>query len=483
MVERIEHESEAAQAHAADATSPERTPSASATDGKPARRRSPLRTNPRRAKRVISRWRTYGTVGFAAIMLAGCLVGLLFFARPTTSAVEMRNLTTFPEFTVRGFFDGSFFTNVSLWYADTYPLREPMVAADHAIDSLFGLPVDGGMVGGNVVADEIPAKSEASKPAEPAQPATPAEPPDERTVAQDVQNNIMEGVYVKNGAAYSIYYFDQAAADTYIAAMNKAAENLDGVATVYSIMAPANSITLDETESVAVGGSDQQQTLSYLASRYDQRVHQVEIVDDIVAHRSEYLYFHTDHHWTQLGAYYAYEAFCKAKGIEPVALDARRNVKLGEFRGTYFETVASMGEVSGDTVDAFIPNGTNTMTYWPYGTESESAEAPVVDEDAAGWDPPYKYSCFIQGDQPLAIISNPSITDGSSCLVVKDSYGDAFAPLLVDNYQTVHVIDFRETSSNICDYARENGIKDVIFLTGMKIGLTESAAATLLAEV
>ena len=66
---------------------------------------------------------------------------------------------------------------------------------------------------------------------------------------------------------------------------------------------------------------------------------------------------------------------------------------------------------------------------------------------------------------------------------MKDSYGNAFAPLLVDSYQTVHVIDFRETDKNICDYVRENNIQDVIFLTGMKIGLTESVANTLLSEV
>ena len=66
---------------------------------------------------------------------------------------------------------------------------------------------------------------------------------------------------------------------------------------------------------------------------------------------------------------------------------------------------------------------------------------------------------------------------------MKDSYGCAFIPNLVDNYETIHVIDFRETDKNICDYAIENKIQDVIFLTGMKIGLTDTVAQTLLSEV
>ena len=443
----------------------------------------------------ITRWRMAGATAWAIVMVLGAIVGLLFFARPITSAVEMRNLTEFPEFTVESFLDGSYFTQVSLWYADTYPLREPMVAADHAIDSLFGVTVNGALVGGNVKADEIPTETAEDQSSESASAASSTsassasaasasaestEAPDERTVAEDIQANIMDGIYVKDGAGYSIYYYDQQAADTYIAAMNTAAEKLDGVATVYSIMSPANSILLDEATQKAVGGSDQKETLAYLESRYDERVKSIPIVDELVAHRDEYLYFYSDHHWTERGAYYAYEAFCKAKGIQPVTLEQRTFQDLGEFRGTYYDTIASVGDVRPDTVEAFLPNGTNEATVHEYGDEYTIA---IVDTTAADWDPPYKYSAFIQGDQILETIHNPALSDGSSCLVVKDSYGCAFAPLLVDSYEYLHIIDFRYTDENICDYVKKNNIQDVIFLTGMKIGLTRTVAETLLAEV
>ena len=426
----------------------------------------------------VTRWRMFGVGAFAVIMVLGGFIGLLFFARPTSSAVEMRNLTEFPQITVESFLNGSFFTDVSLWYADTYPLREPMVAADHAIDGLFGVNTGTGMVGGNVEADEIPVEDE-EKDFSPVVP--PAEPPNERAVAEDIQENIMSGVYVTDGAGYSIYYFSQNAADTYISAMNKAAERLDGVADVYSIMAPANSITLSDDEALAVGGSDQQQALDYLSTRYDTRVKAVDLVDIIKEHRDEYLYFHTDHHWTQLGAYYAYVAFCQKKGIQPKSLEDWRSVNLGEFQGTYTDTVQSMGYVADDEVEAYVPASTNEMTYWT--ANDEEIEGAVIDESAVDWDPSFKYSAFISGDQPLTIIENPKLDDGSSCLVVKDSYGCAFVPCLVDDYQTVHVIDFRETDKNICDYAIENNIQDVIFMTGMKIGLTDTVAQTLLSEV
>ncbi|MBQ9003225.1 MAG: hypothetical protein IJ087_15355 [Eggerthellaceae bacterium] len=423
----------------------------------------------------------FGVTAFAAIMAIGAVIGLLFFARPTTSAVEMRNLTEYPAFTVESFLDGSYFTQVSLWYADTYPLREPMVAADHAIDGLFGVTTGTGMVGGNVKADEIPVQEEEGKVVKPVAVTPPAAAPDERAVAEDIQANIMSGVYVQDGSGYAIYYFSQNAADTYITAMNTAAEQLDGISTVYSIMAPANSITLSDEQQASVGGSDQQQTLDYLRTRFDDRVKAVELVSTIREHRDEYLFFHTDHHWTQLGAYYAYVEFCKMKGITPKSMSSWSELNLGGFEGTYYDTIAAMGYVAPDEVQAWVPADTNEMTYWT--SNGEEVTGKIVNEEAASWEPSYKYSAFIAGDQPLEIIRNPKITDGSSCLVVKDSYGCAFVPNLVDHYETIHVIDFRDTTENLVDYAKENKIQDVIFMTGMKIGLTDSVAQTLLAEV
>ena len=90
------------------------------------------------------------------------MIGLLFFARPTTSDFEKRELTPFPTFTVEGFLDGSFFSDVSLWYADTYPLREPLVKMDRAVDSLFGIQAEEQMIGGNVPWDQVSPERAAS---------------------------------------------------------------------------------------------------------------------------------------------------------------------------------------------------------------------------------------------------------------------------------------------------------------------------------
>ena len=43
---------------------------------------------------------------------------------------------------------------------------------------------------------------------------------------------------------------------------------------------------------------------------------------NLLLHNDEYLYFATDHHWTGLGAYYAYQPFCEQAGFEPVPLES-----------------------------------------------------------------------------------------------------------------------------------------------------------------
>ena len=61
-------------------------------------------------------------------------------------------------------------------------------------------------------------------------------------------------------------------------------------------------------------------------------------------------------------------------------------------------------------------------------------------------------------------IHNPQITDGSAILLVKESYGNAFAPFLVDHYQDVYIVDYRYYIGNLTSFISERNIKDVLFL-------------------
>ena len=84
------------------------------------------------------------------------------------------------------------------------------------------------------------------------------------------------------------------------------------------------------------------------------------------------------------------------------------------------------------------------------------------------YDPGMKYSCFTGGDNPYTEIVNPKINDGSSCLLLKESYGNAYAPFLVDHYQYVYIVDYRYYRDNVVSLINEKKIQDVILLNNME---------------
>ncbi len=452
-------------------------------------RRAPERGGySQRQKRLIMRMRSFGCAAFGIIMGLGLVIGLAAFARPATSDLEKRELTSFPELTLQSFLDGAFFSDLSLWYSDTYPLREPMVAADRFMRTLYGMQPDTMLVGGSMAQQEIPdassgTDSETTSNGQNAPTYQAVEPPSEQAVQAAIQDNIMSGLYVKNGAAYSRYFFDQESVDTYCAAIAKAAERLKGKAKVYSVLIPTNAAAiLSEDELAALGGANQQQALQYFYSKMGSDVNVVETLDALRNHNDEYIYFRTDHHWTQLGAYYAYEQLCKAMGIEPVPLEGKEKMTFQPFLGTFYNelNVPAMAD-NPDYVDAYIPNGTNDLTYTSHdGIEGNQGH---VITDVTGWNSASLYNTFIVADQPYEEIHNPDITDGSSCLVVKDSYGCAFVPLLVDNFEYVYVMDFRYVNKNIVEFVEANDVQNVVFLNNISIAGTIGVATTLMSLV
>lgn len=403
------------------------------------------------------------------LMITGCFTGALWFLRPSTSDVEKRELTAFPSLSWTDFWNGTYFSNLSLWYADTYPSRDSLIAMANSMKTKYGIDTGTKMVGGSTKADDVPTKKKTKK-----KKAKVIEVPENYSFDEDMQNQIMSGLYVKDGAAYSVYYFTQSAADIYIEAMNTAAKRLKGTTNVYSLLVPNSSIMLSDEEYEKLGGSDQKQTIDYYYDSY-KNVTGIDVLSNIEKNKDQYLYFRTDHHWTALGAYQAYKAFCKEKDWKAKSLDSYETRRFEPFLGTLYNEL-NLPEMAAnpDYVDAYIPNSTNDMVYWDeYGNEVQWN----VIYDVSEWNQGSGYYCFIGGDNPLAKIDNPTKEKGKSVLVVKESYGNSFVPFLVDHYKTVYVADFRYTNINVVDFCKENNIDDVIFENNISIIGSEEVAS------
>ena len=399
-----------------------------------------------------------------AIMGLGCIIGLLFFLRPTVSEFENRTLTTYPDFTVAGFLDGTYTSQVSLWYADTYPIREPLVRMNFKTKSLYGIQPETQLIGGNRTSDELPPEGERTT--EPKREHShDVDEPDVRIRAEEIEDQIVNGLYVDAaaGSAYTLYYFDQGATEAYADVINDAASQLKGKAEVYSVLLPTNAgILLDDDTLAKLGVPNQKQAIDYFYSLMNDDVYTVDAFDVLYDHRDEYLYFHSDHHWTQLAAYYAYTAFCNTKGIEPAPYDKWEELIFEPYTGEYASFVDI--ELAPDYVAARIPQGTNDMEYWVNDADDSTLmEGNVISDLRDADEDANKYNCFVCGNRPFSHIHNPAVTDGSSCLVVKDSFGNPFVSVMVDSYEDIYTIDFRFTTKKLVDLVDEYGIQDVIF--------------------
>ena len=396
-------------------------------------------------------------LGFGLMLAIMGFIGLLWFARPDTSVVEKRDLAEFPELSWSAFWDGSYFKDIDTWYADTFPLREGLISGSQTMENLYGIRSDQ-IVGETMTADDIP-DPDASQ--EEVQAAEPEEILPDGTVKEIGE---MQGqIYITGGSGYGLYYFTQPAADKFAATMNQVYSNVKDKVNMYVMICPISAgVMLDQTVLDDMGCSDEKAAIDYIYGKMDKGIHTVSAFDNLRKHNAEYIYFHTDHHWTALGAYYAYEEFCKEKGIQPNPIEGFQTMEFPGFLGTFVSSSNNNAALTAnpDTVVAYVPNGTNAMTM--HYTNGSVVDWFVVN-DVSGYAKSELYATFVGGDRPFSYAHNPNITDGSAVMVIKDSYGNAFIPFLIDHYEYVYWVDARYTSNTISQMVADYNIQDVIY--------------------
>ena len=411
--------------------------------------------------RLNGRIRGIKILAFAAVMAVMGVIGLLFFLRPDTSVLEKRELARFPDFSWSAFLDGTWFKGIDTWYSDTYPLREPMIAVSQKMESLYGLRTEQIIEGtgdpDELVAEEIPEEGQGVE----GQAAEIEEPLPDGTI-RDVGEKRGK-IYITDNAGYELYYFLEDANANFAATMNEIYDRVGDKVNLYVLVAPTSSgVMLDESVIQAMGASDEQAAVSFINSRLKPGIHALDVVSLLRKHNAEYVYFHTDHHWTALGAYYAYVAFCREKGIEPHDVQTYETMEFPGFLGTFYSSSNQSPELAAnpDTVVAYVPKGTNRMTM---GYQNGTIVDWFIVNDVSGYAKSELYAAFAGGDRPWSIAHNETIHDGSAVLLIKDSFGNAFLPWLVDHYEYIYWIDARYTENTISQMVQDYNIQDVIY--------------------
>ena len=278
-----------------------------------------------------------------------------------------------------------------------------------------------------------------------------------------------DSVYRVGDTGYEMYTYSDETAKKYATCVNKAADALQGSARVFVLCPPLSSgITLpDDLYSLNVF-SDQKAAEQNILSYMGENVIGIALNETMMQHRTEYVFYRTDHHWTSLGAYYAYTQLCDAAGFTAHALSEYKTADFSGFLGSFYNDSGKSEKLSvnPDTVTAYYPvSPVVTMTVTEKSGNVIDFDSVIYDETEAP--AAFKYGAFIYGDNPFTEITNATVSNDRSCVVIKDSFGNAFVPFLPDHYQTVYVIDYRYWSGSLTEFVKTNGVDDVIFCNNL----------------
>ncbi|MBQ3068687.1 MAG: hypothetical protein IJD01_01920 [Clostridia bacterium] len=431
----------------------------------------------------------YGRVAqvglFFLTMLLIAVIGLLIPLRPTYSELEERQLKSFPSFSAESLVSGTFFDEINEWYEDTFPMRGMWVQLNSSIKQLYGATSTN-------VYGEVQDRVDIPEPVKPTTPpttsTTPNDSTDQGSTTSPVTDTTSAGIKPpsNNGApaeslgailkigdsAFEYYNFSQSQADRYAAIVNRTADRLNGTAKVYVTVIPTSiEICLDEKTRAGLSSDDQAAAIRYHYGMMTDRVTTIDAYDALsnAFANGEYIFFRTDHHWTALGAYRTYERYCAAAGLTPTPLSAFEYKEFPDYLGSFYRsTTAPEMKANPDIVQAYVPPSTNTMDLTDQN--GETFEYPII-ADVSEWAETGKYYTFIGSDNPLCVIDNPNVEDGRCCVLVKESFGNAYAPFLTENYDKVYVVDYRYFSNvdgrSLEQLVRDVGADDVLFLNNI----------------
>ena len=167
----------------------------------------------------------------------------------------------------------------------------------------------------------------------------------------EVEDNGSDGVYdseyyIWNRQAFPLFYAGESNAKSYAKLMNTAAEKLGSDITVYSLIAPMHTefglpLRLLSGDS-AITTESQADFMKTAYSAMDSAVIPVNPYNLLSLHCDEYLYFASDHHWTALGAYYAYTAFAQKAGLPVLRLEDCNEKSVEGFTGSIMKSSSSI---------------------------------------------------------------------------------------------------------------------------------------------
>ena len=363
---------------------------------------------------------------FLAIFLLLCLFAFVIANVLTRdreySSAENRKLAQLPKFSVSALLDGSYFAAWEDYLADQFVGRDTWITIDLQASRLLGAKEAGGVY---LCADDFLMEA----------PATP----------------------------------EEAAVTRSLDAINAFAAR-HGDLKISMTVVPNAACVLAEKLPDNAPVRDQRQDIGEIAARL-QGVHFLDVTDALSQHKDEPIYYRTDHHWTSLGAYYAFSDMAAGLGIAQLTEEYDIYPVTDRFEGT-LASKSGCHAVT-DVIELYVPK--TDIEY--YVTVDGERTATMYDREKLKEKD--QYAVFLGGNDARVDITTTAET-GKTLLIFKDSYANCFLQFLLPHYDRIILLDARYYYGDADSVISREGVTDVLFLYNANTFLTDRVLADVL---
>lgn len=249
----------------------------------------------------------------------------------------------------------------------------------------------------------------------------------------------------------------------YAATVNKYKEKLGANVNVYSMVVPTQLSFYLPEKYFDEGVSDRELPHINDINEHLYGIIPIDAFSALKGHVNEEIYYRTDHHWTQLGAYYAAKAFAQTAKVSFDELSEYDKHEKEGYVGTLYGSSNQNPEIGNnpETFFWYVPKREVTTTYYDPDMTNEHQGNYFYKPDnfasTAEWNLTY-----MAGDGRIAHV-NTGLNTGRRLMIIKDSYADSFAPNLFGSFDDIWVVDMRYCSTSAVQLAKDKGITDLLF--------------------
>src|SRR5574344_301180 len=254
------------------------------------------------------------------------------------------------------------------------------------------------------------------------------------------------GVFIKDGYIYKMdYNINKTSISNWLRIVNNINDNYLKNNQVYYSIIPDKNYFLDDS----YPNIDYKELLNLVNNNLD--INYINIIDELTIND----YYKTDTHWKQNRIYNVVNKLSESMKFE--TFNTYKENNYYPFYGVYYGNLAQ--DVKLDTITYLTNEVIDNASVYDYEYEDNNK---VYNASKLG--KMESYDVFLDGASAYIEITNNNITDSKELVIFRDSFGSSIAPLLINSYKKITLIDLRYINMDAVNHLMKFNNQDVLFL-------------------